>query len=218
VPRTLRIPRFGGTMRSIPTLPEASMTRLGLLYPVALILASGCASIRCGETDTAPTHTFGKDGVVERNGGLLGGKREFCPRCEYLGTKCAACLAKEREAAECAKCKANGTEHTKRKSADDCKCHADVKDTASIPSHDADARASAEKLILSLETKKIPPEPVADKAPAQLVKKSTSKKAKSGEKQTDEPDEGDHSTKLVSPYAPVRNAGQLRTSRKPGDE
>ena len=71
------------------------MTRLiCLLAPLALVTASGCVHCGCGDPDPTPTHTFGQGGVVDRAGGLRG-PREYCPMCEWAGTKCAACRAKE---------------------------------------------------------------------------------------------------------------------------
>lgn len=77
------------------------MTRLVCLIAPALALASGCASTQCCcDPDPTPMHTFGHDGTVERAGGLFSGRRNFCPQCEWAGTKCAACRARECE--ECA--------------------------------------------------------------------------------------------------------------------
>jgi hypothetical protein len=70
-----------------------------LICPVLLAaLASGCAHMR-DDPESAPAYTFGEDGTVGRNGGLLTGRREYCPTCEWAGRKCPTCAARDAERA-----------------------------------------------------------------------------------------------------------------------
>ncbi len=159
------------------------MTRLFcLLAPFALIAASGCCHCGCGDPDPTPTHTFGHGGIVDRAGGLRG-PRDFCPMCEWAGTKCAACRAKE--AAECAKCR--GEEVVV------------VKNTE---------KGEADRMLKSLETKKIA---LSDATVEAKPAKGSKKGRKLAAKQTEEPEAS--ASAAVSPYAPLRDSPLLRTSR-----
>lgn len=163
------------------------MTRLFcLLAPVALIVASGCAHCGCGDPDPTPTHTFGRDGVVERGGGLRA-KREYCAMCEWGGTKCASCRA--RDAAELAKSK--GPQ--------------EVVVAKDMPKADAD------RMLKSLETKKIAfSEPAPEAKPAKTSKNN--KGRKSASKQTEEQNDSEPAT-TTSPYAPLHDGPLMRTTR-----
>ena len=138
------------------------MTRLAcLLFPVALLAATGCCSQRyCGDPDPTPTHTFGPGGVVARNGGIFT-KHEYCPMCEWSGTKCAACRA--REAAEFVKGRpADGNEMVF------------VKDPPSATRRFAGTKDESDRMTWSLETRRVDP----------------SRMARTGKaKETEEPDE-----------------------------
>jgi hypothetical protein len=183
VPRSPRIPRTGGTTRSVPAA-GGPMTRLiCLLAPFALVIASGCAHCGCGDPDPTPSHTFGHGGVVERGGGLRG-PREFCPMCEWAGTKCDKCRAKE--AAECAQCRGEQVEVVKVR-----------------------PKGEAERLLKSLETKKIAV-PVST-AEVKFVKNSK-KDRKSAAKEATEPEESE-AANGASPYAPLRGSSLMHTTR-----
>jgi hypothetical protein len=161
------------------------MTRLiCLLASFAVLASSGCI-YRCGcDPDPTPTHTFGAGGVVDRAGGLRG-PREYCPTCEWYGTTCPACRAKQ--AAECAKCR-----------------HDEVVVAKDAPKGEAD------RMLKSLEAKKIAPTTttVVEAKPFKATKVKGRKPAAS---QTNEP--ASEPEAVASPYAPMRDNGLLRTSR-----
>jgi hypothetical protein len=56
----------------------------------------GCAHRRGQDVATMPSHTFGPDGIVARDGRLLP-PRKHCPTCDYLGMKCPKCQAASKE-------------------------------------------------------------------------------------------------------------------------
>jgi phage FluMu protein Com len=63
---------------------------LALALPSIFCAITGCAARREFNPKTAPIHTFGTGGVVERDGSLLPPRRH-CPTCDYLGMKCPKC-------------------------------------------------------------------------------------------------------------------------------